>query len=66
MRKLIDDCKETIDELPITTMNDIVIGAVKLSIKVYEEKYGKETVKAGVIVGPAAKPKAQARDRCNK
>ena len=44
MRKLIDDfiqdCKETIDELLITTMNDIVIGDIKLSIKVYDEKCG--------------------------
>ena len=28
--------------------------------------YGRWAVKACVIVGPAAKPKAQARDRCNK
>ena len=44
MRKLIDDfiqdCKETIDELLITTMNDVVIGDIKLSIKVYDEKCG--------------------------
>ena len=58
--------RKLIDELPIITMNNIVIGDVKLSIKVYEEEYGKETVKSSVIVGPAAKPQAQARDRCNK
>ena len=28
--------------------------------------YGRWAVKSCVIVGPAAKPQAQARDRCNK
>ena len=50
--------RKLIDELPIITMNNIVIGDVKLSIKVYEEEYGKETVKASVIVGPGGREAA--------
>lgn len=50
--------RKLIDELPIITMNNIVIGDVKLSIKVYEEEYGKETVKANVIVGPGGREAA--------
>ena len=50
--------RKLIDELPIITMNNIVIGDVKLSIKVYEEEYGKETVQASVIVGPGGREAA--------